>query len=168
MRRWFQENAHAYWAYEATDPGKDLLPLGYYRALGWLGWALGTDGVGFWVYTYHDLYWVSQQAHWSVVYVTNGEVVPSRRWEACRDGNEDYRMLYALREAIRAARDDDRVADAGRANALLEEAVANVAAWQIGTIDEITRTTREYELDFGLLQQYRRRIAEAIIGLHPH
>jgi outer membrane protein assembly factor BamB len=165
LRGWFQENARTLWAYEATDPGKDLLPLGYYRALGWLGWALGTEGVGFWVYKQDELYWTSQQAHYSVVYATNDQVEPSRRWEACRDGNEDYRMLYAFRQAIDAARDAGRLAEAAEAESLLMEAVEHVVAWQIGDIDEITRTTRPYELDFQTLRDYRRRIAHAIAAL---
>ncbi len=165
LRRWFQENARTLWAYEATEPGKDLLPLGYYRALGWLGWALGTRGVGFWVYKQDDLYFTSQQAHYSVVYATNDLVEPSRRWEACRDGNEDYRMLYAFREAIDAARVAGKTAEAANADALLSEAVADVASWQIGDIDEITRSTRAYELDFQTIQTYRRDIARAIAAL---
>lgn len=28
---WFQKNARVFWGYEATDPGKNLDPLAYYR-----------------------------------------------------------------------------------------------------------------------------------------
>jgi len=55
--RWFHENARTLWAYEATDPGKDLLPLGYYRAFAWLAWLYQLDGAGFWVYKYADPFW---------------------------------------------------------------------------------------------------------------
>ena len=40
-----------------------------------------------------------------------------------------------------------------------------VVGWQIGTIDEITRQTREYEIDYDMLMDYRKQIAERIIAL---
>ena len=162
---WFQKNAKTLWAYEATDPGKELLPLGYYRSLGWLAWDLGLSGAGFWVYKYHDLWWPLDVTNWAVVYPSGDEVVPSRRWEACRDGQEDYRALYLLREEIQKALDGRRLEDAKRGEALLEEAVENVAGWQVGVIDEITRQTRDYEIDYELLMDYRARIADMIIDL---
>ncbi len=163
--RWFQENAGTFWGYEATDPGKDLLPLGYYRGYAWLAWMFGLQGAGFWTYKYHDIWWPLETTHWSVVYQNGNEVVPSRRWEAVRDGQEDYRALYALREEIERARGEGRTEDANRAQALLDEAVENVIVWQARTIDEITRQTRDYELDYELLMQYRKRIAEDIVRL---
>jgi hypothetical protein len=162
---WFQKNAKTLWAYEATDPGKELLPLGYYRSLGWLAWDLGLSGGGFWVYKYHDLWWPLDVTNWAVVYPSGDEVVPSRRWEACRDGQEDYRALYLLREEIQKARDGRRMEDAERAEKLLEDAVEKVAGWQVGVIDEITRQTRDYEIDYQLLLDYRARIADMIIDL---
>ncbi len=162
---WFQENAKTLWAYEATDPGKELLPLGYYRGLGWLAWDLKLSGAGFWVYKYHDLWWPLDVGNWAVVYPSGDEVVPSRRWEACRDGQEDYRAMYVLREEIQKARDGHRLEDADRAEKLLDEAVEKVVGWQIGVIDEITRQTRDYEIDYQLLLEYRTKIAEMIIDL---
>ena len=165
LREWFQQNAKTLWAYEATDPGKELLPLGYYRSLGWLASKLQITGAGFWVYKYHDLWWPLEVGNWAVVYPAGDEVVPSRRWEATRDGQEDFLALHLLREEIRKAREGHRFEEADKAEALLNEALDNVAGWQIGTIDEITRQTRDYELDFDLLQEYRIKIAEAIIDL---
>jgi len=43
--------------------------------------------------------------------------------------------------------------------------VEQVAGWQIRNIDEITRQTREYEIDFNLIQQQRARIAAEIAAL---
>jgi len=165
LTKWFQDSARVLWAYEATDPGKDLLPLGYYRGYAWLAWMFGLDGAGFWCYKYNDIYWPLDTTHWSVVYQTGDEVAPSRRWEACRDGQEDYRLFCALREAIEEAREKGFAEEAGRAQALLDEAVARVVGWQAKTIDEVTRQTREYELDFDLLMRYRSEIGEAVIGL---
>jgi hypothetical protein len=47
----------------------------------------------------------------------------------------------------------------------LNEALDKVAGWQIGVIDEITRQTRDYELDYDLLMSYRAKIAGMIIEL---
>ncbi len=165
LRQWFKEHADAYWAYEATDPGKGLLPLGYYRGYAWLAWILGLDGAGFWVYKAFDIYWPLECSHWSVVYSTDDEVTPSRRWEAVRDGQEDYRLFYALREAIETARHAGHVEAADRAQTLLKQAVQEVVGWQIGTIDEITRRTRSYELDFTRLQHYRKLLGETLLNL---
>ena len=163
--KWFKENADDFWAYEATDPGKNLLPLGYYRANGWLAWMFGLEGAGFWVYKANDIWWPIQSGDWSVVYQTDDQVVPSRRWEASRDGVEDYRAFYVLAKEIEKARMAGRDAEADAAQALMDDAVENVVAWQAKTIDEITRQTREYEIDFEMLLEYRVRIANEIIRL---
>ena len=91
--------------------------------------------------------------------------MPSRRWEADRDGVEDYRALWLLRDEARKAAASGRSADANEANALIGEAVERVAGWQVGKIDEITRFTRPYEINFKLLLQYRTKIAEMILKL---
>lgn len=165
VREWFQQNAKTLWAYEATDPAKDLLPLGYYRGYGWIAWYLHLKGAGFWCYKAFDDWYPLESSHWSVVYPTNREVTPSRRWEACRDGQEDYRLFCALREAIQQARNRNHVQEADEAQALLDKAVEDVIAWQVRGIDEITRQTRDYELDYGKLVGYRAKIGDAIMGL---
>lgn len=163
--RWFQENARTLWAYEAADPGKDLLPLGYYRAFAWLAWLYKLDGAGFWVYKHGDLYWPLESANWEAVYPTNEAVVPSRRWEAVRDGQEDYRLLYALREQIARVRAAGHAEAAEEAQRLIDEAVERIVGWQARSIDEITRQTREYEIDFALLTEYRAKIGDMIVRL---
>jgi outer membrane protein assembly factor BamB len=165
LLQWCQDNARVFWRYEATDPGKDLLPLGYYRGYAWQAWHFGTQGAGFWCYQYYDIYWPLEQTHWSVVYQTNDEVVPSRRWEAVRDGQEDYRLFHALRTEIQSARAAGKAQAADEAQALLDQAVADVVGWQVYTIDEITRQTRDYELDYEMLLDYRGRIMEKILTL---
>jgi len=177
LLEWFRQNARHFWAYEATGPGKDLLPLGYYRAYGWLAWRLGVEGTGYWVYRGEDLWWPVGDTDYSAVYPTDRSVVPSRRWEADRDGVEDYRALYVLRREIEAARTAGRVEAADRAQALMDEAVENVGGWQMcaqprgmragprGVIDEITRQTRDYEVDFEVLLGYREAIAREIMRL---
>ena len=125
----------------------------------------GLEGAGFWVYKVNDIWWPIQSGDWSVVYQTGDQVVPSRRWEASRDGVEDYRALYVLAREVERARARGHDADADAAQALMDEAVENLVAWQAKTIDEITRQTREYEIDFDMLLEYRVRIANEIIRL---
>lgn len=155
-----------FWAYEATDPGKDLLPLGYYRAYAWLAMRFGLDGAGFWCYKYHDARWPLETTDWSVVYQSDDRVVPSRRWKACRDGQEDFRAMHALRRAAKDARAAGFDADADRAEALLAEALENIIGRQIREIDEITRQTRDYEVDFNAMPAYRERFAQEIMRLN--
>ncbi|MCC6797511.1 MAG: VCBS repeat-containing protein [Candidatus Hydrogenedentes bacterium] len=162
--KWFQENSRHFWAYEASGPGKEMLPLGYYRMYAWLAWNFGLEGAGYWVYRGEDTWW-PVGADWSAVYQTNEFVVPSRRYQADRDGVEDYRAFYVLRDEAKKARVAGHTAEADKADALIKEAVDKVVGWQIGTIDEITRFTRDYEIDFELLKQYREKIAKAIMEL---
>ncbi len=75
------------------------------------------------------------------------------------------RALYLLQAEIDRARHEGRDGDAESAQALLNEAVMNVACWQVGTIDEITRFTRDDEIDFDQLRDYRTRIALEIMRL---
>ncbi len=165
LLHWFQQNARTLWAYEATDPGKNLLPLGYYRAHAWTAWKLGLKGAGFWCYKFHDTWWPLETPDWSVVYQTGDQVTPSRRWEACRDGQEDYRALYALRAAAETARAAGRTAAADRTLAAIDEMADQVAGWQTRNIDEITRQTRDYEIDYNLIKQQRARIADEFKAL---
>ncbi len=163
--KWFQANAKRFWTYEAPGPAKDLPPLGHYRAFAWMAWKFGCEGVGYWVYRGEDNWWTFTNPDYSAVYQTNGQVTPSRRWEADRDGVEDYRALYVLREAATKARAAGRTAEADKAQTLMDEAIEQLIGWQVANIDEITRMTKDYELDFDKLMDYRTRIAEAIIEL---
>lgn len=165
---WFTRNAKRFWAYEAPGPAKDLLPLGHYRAFAWLAWRFGLEGAGYWVYRGEDNWQATGTTDYSAVYPARDGVVPSRRWEADRDGVEDYRALWLLREEIKQARTQGRTTDADRAQALMDRAVEDVVGWQIGKIDEITRMTRDYEIDFAKLCEYRVKIAEEIVRLQAN
>ncbi|HUT74695.1 MAG TPA: VCBS repeat-containing protein, partial [Armatimonadota bacterium] len=163
--KWFRENAKAFWFYEAAGEAKDLLPLGHYRIRPWLAWRFGATGSGFWVYKDLDMWWALDSEGYGAVYQTDKDVVTSRRWEAVRDGVEDWRALYVLREEIEKARASGRTAEADAAQALSDEAVEAIVGYSLKYIDEITRWTRDYEVDFNLFTDYRARIAEQIIRL---
>ncbi len=108
------------WTYACDGPGKTLSPNTYYRRLSWCAFDEGATGAGFW--TYADGYYFEQDMwndfdgsdpDFGVVYfawnapegIPRGEpIIPSRRWEAWREGTEDYEYLHRLREAINTAR----------------------------------------------------------------
>ena len=96
------------WTYECDDNAKHQSPLGYYRGQAWLAWHHGLTGIGFWSYcTSKDDPWYRADREYLLIYQGNG-VVPSKRWEAIRDGIEDYSMLATLRDAADKAQRDGR------------------------------------------------------------
>ena len=110
-----------YWTYTNTLSAgrpKSVSPYEEYRLPVWKAWELGMRGFGYWVYT-HGTNWQGHKAKrkspgWAVVYLANAKdapagitkkelVIPSKRWEATREGVEDYVCLYMLRDAIAQA-----------------------------------------------------------------
>jgi len=92
------------WTYECFANAKHQSPLAYYRGQAWLAWQHGLTGIGFWTYctSAENPWFVSPgRSEYTQVYPGNG-VVSSKRWEALRDGIEDYSLLTALREAVNA------------------------------------------------------------------
>ncbi len=90
------------WTYECDSNVKHQSPLGYYRAQAWLAWHHGMTGIGFWSYctSQDDPWFLPTLRHdYLMVYPGNG-VVSSKRWEAVRDGVEDYSMLSILRDIV--------------------------------------------------------------------
>ena len=162
---WFRRNARAFWSYEAPGPSRDLLPLGHYRGFAWLAWKYGTQGAGYWVYRDLDLWWPVQAGDYGAVYPAGDEVVASRRWEASRDGVEDYRAFHMLSREIAECRKAGLADPADRAERLMADAVEAVVGRQSRTIDEITRMTRDYEIDLDVLSNARLKIAREIIAL---
>jgi hypothetical protein len=119
------------WTYECDDNAKHQPPLGYYRGLAWLAWRHGLTGIGFWSYcTSQDDPWFVPKLRYDylLVYPGNG-VVSSKRWEAVRDGIEDYSMLAALRAKVAAAGVSAKAEDLAAARRLLGEAAAFVGGF---------------------------------------
>ena len=91
-----------WWLYgNPKSPAKLGSPLHDYRMLSWWAWHYGASGVGFWSYSdtggssaWDDI--DGRRPDWSVVYETPDGVVSSRRWEAFREGLEDYRLLSGV------------------------------------------------------------------------
>lgn len=86
-------------------------PYSAYRVAAWRIWKEGMTGFSYW--KYRDAMWDStgKGPNWAVVYrsdvadcppeVSKKElVIPSKRWEATREGVEDYVYLYLLNQGI--------------------------------------------------------------------
>ncbi len=96
----------AVWTYECDGNAKHQSPLGYYRGQAWLVWYRGLTGIGFWSYctSRFDPWFVPEGgSDYLLIYQGDG-VVTSKRWEAVRDGVEDYSMLWRLRQAVQQAK----------------------------------------------------------------
>ena len=114
------------WTYECEGNAKHQSPLGYYRAQSWLTWFRGLTGIGFWSYCTHnrDPWFMPTGSHdYLLIYSGNG-VVSSKRWEAIRDGIEDYGLLVQLQKAadLAAAKPEAAKAVAAARTILTEQA----------------------------------------------
>ena len=150
-----------FWIY-AHPPGSPVKahPYQYYRAPVWRIWKEGMTGSGVWKYRGARWDGSGKGFNWGMVYrsdtadcpadVSRRElVVPGKRWEAIREGVEDYAYLYLLEQA---ARDGAPGADAKKARALL-------AFW--------TEAVLKSEDDPRLAGEAKKRIMEALVEMSP-
>jgi len=119
----------AIWCYDCGVGTKAYSPLGWYRKKGWFAWQKGLPGFGFWSYNcmYNDVwddYDHLERGDASVVYSRGPNPIPSRRWEAFRDGVEDYCCLYLLDKVI--AKAGKKGLDVSEARALLNRSTSAV------------------------------------------
>ena len=77
-------------------------------------------------------------------YIGPKGLIPSRRWEAFREGLEDYEYFYLLEEAVKEAKQGVDTSSA----------------------EKLLRQIRE-KVDADLIYEYRRKIAREIIRLTP-
>ncbi len=131
LLEFFRRGSKMLWSYQVLSRGADAFAR--YRLSFWDCWQKGMTGQGFWdyadcggsVWNAHD----GGRTDYAVVYDGDAEeLIPSKRWEAWREGIEDYTYLWMLREAIAAGRGSE--ADRTAARRLLEERVGKVVAAQ--------------------------------------
>jgi hypothetical protein len=93
------------WTYECDDNVKHHSPVGYYRCQAWLAKSRSLTGIGFWSYcTSQDDPWFRPGVRHDYLMVYPGtDVVSSKRWEAVRDGVEDYTLLSLLEKRAEKA-----------------------------------------------------------------
>ncbi len=138
-----------YWHYEAGADQRNLDTLGYYRMKPWVAFQMGMTGGGYWVYSYSP-FWFFDPAmgtEYGTVYQTPQGPVTTKRWEASRDGAEDFELLWQVRALARARNDT-------AALRLLDEAVAFVTAGQ-ETASDIGRQVEPFAPDYSRWMQYR-------------
>jgi len=126
-----KRSGKAVWMYECADDAKHQTSLGYYRGQAWLAWRHGMTGIGFWSYcTSQDDPWFVPKLRYDylLVYPGNG-VVSSKRWEAVRDGIEDYAMLALLRQKLQAGKTSAKAEDIAAAERLLGEEASRVGGF---------------------------------------
>jgi len=108
------------WLYDGIGPGKANDPYSYYRLMSWWAFKFGITGAGFWVYVdpTKEQNWDDTgmaMGHYGVVYGASAntdyksseQIIPSRRWEAWREGVEDYVYLKRFEEIIRKLNKND-------------------------------------------------------------
>jgi len=166
LLEFYQQDAGAQvWAYEAPGPTKLLKPLGLYRMQPWLAFRYGLTGCGMWTYNFKDIWPTRQPApfhhSYSIIYEDGHSIVTSRRWEAYRDGVEDFNLLTLLREAIAAAPDSPQRQKAAER---LETAVQKITAKQ-ERANSNSRLNIEYDPDYGELLQLRTELIQVLEGL---
>ena len=163
-----QEYPFQAWTYACSGPGRLKAPDTYYRNLSWETFRMGATGTGFWCYGYGNL-WDAYEGglHYGVAYsvknappgVTRAEpIIPSRRWEAFREGTEDFEYLHQLQRAIAEAGEAGVAApERARAATLLKDTVDNV----LTTPDDSSRYDRGRRAFTGAILDLRRRISAA-------
>jgi outer membrane protein assembly factor BamB len=139
-----------------TPPGncRILRPLGFYRGQAWLALHWGITGGGWWVYHGTDLWATlpSKEPDFGAVAWDGRELVTSRRWEANRDGIEDFNAVAMLQDLLAEKPDD-------QAQKVLDEAIAFVVK---ETLTGMPREAADYDFDYSEFMNHRTAIREAL------
>ncbi len=154
-----------WWHYEAPADQRNLDPLGFYRMQPWMAFRHGMQGAGYWVHSY-DPYWFDEpgtSSEYGAVYMTDGRPVPTKRWEATREGIEDYELLSMVSDRARAS----DASAAAEARTVLTEAVEYVTTGQWETSD-IGRQTEPVCPDYTRWMGYRHRLIALLERLWDH
>jgi hypothetical protein len=152
-RKIFEQGA--YWHYEAPAEQRNLDTLGYYRMKPWVAFQMGMTGGGYWVYSGGPFWFFDQSmgTEYGTVYQTPQGPVTTKRWEASRDGAEDFELLWQVRDLARGRNDT-------AALRLLDEAVAFVTAGQ-ENVSDISRQVEPFAPDYQRWMRYRAELIAA-------
>lgn len=124
--QFFREGSEILWAYQVLPKGSGAFEA--YRLSFWRLWDEDVTGQGFWAYaSARGSAWNPwEEDHHDYAPIYDGdprELIPSVRWEAWREGVEDYTLLWMLERAI----EEDEHDDPGSAKRAVEEAVDALA-----------------------------------------
>jgi hypothetical protein len=129
-----------------TGPNlKNMNLIGDYRAAGPFAFRHGGTGIGYWCYNLGGDPWGRIDAEYMLVYPGRTKPITSRRWEAVREGIEDYRILGALKKRLSATGPDKlRADDSDRIKHLLEVTLPDMVDQ---SLEEMTRGLNRDVLD---------------------
>ena len=156
LKKIFQHGKQ-YWHYEAPGDQRLLDPLGFYRVKPWVAFQMGMTGGGYWVYSSTE-FWFSKPGEgteYGSVYPTDRGPVTTKRWEASRDGIQDFECLWLLRKTAERS----PPAKQQEAQALLDDAVRFVTRGQ-EKVTDISRHVRPYTPDYQQWMAYRQRLIQ--------
>lgn len=163
------------WTYECQGNAKHQSPLGYYRAQAWLAWQHGLTGIGFWSYctSAYDPWYIPEGGQdYLLIYQGDG-VVSSKRWEAIRDGIEDYSLLVQLRKALEHSAKNKKTASIAAARKLLSDEAAKIAQFcgidsdgTLPAVNGLAATRKIADKRRLKIQTVRRKIAALLQEFH--
>jgi len=169
LLNYFQSLNKRLWFYEAPSPARTFHPLGHYRIQPWLAFDYGLTGSGYWCYHYNQKtnLWRLKTAYppptasYTVVYNDGQNVIPSRRWEASRDGIEEYHLLMMLKRKIakfkKGSKQQRELAD--EAESYMNMAVKRITA-HVKQIEEINREFIPYDVEFKYYSEAREKLID--------
>jgi hypothetical protein len=79
---------------------KNINLIGQFRISALAAFRWNATGIGYWCYNIGDDMWGRNTLEYPLVYKGVTKPINSRRWEAVREGIEDYRILFNLRAAL--------------------------------------------------------------------
>ncbi len=134
-----------------TPPGgpRTLRPSGFYRSQPWLALHWGIEGGGWYAYQVNDLF-TSGEPGYGGVHIDELGLVTSRRWEAMRDGIEDFNIVSYLRGLAKQKGDH-------QALSATDAAVAYIAGH---VLTGATLEAAEYDFRYTEFMAYRAKIRE--------
>jgi outer membrane protein assembly factor BamB len=91
---------------------KNVNLVAQYRIAALFAFRHRATGIGFWCYNQGGDPWGRLDMEYMLVYPGNGKPVTSRRWEAVREGVEDYRILASLAKSAEGVGAANITADA--------------------------------------------------------
>lgn len=110
--RMLKEAGEEVWAYFCGRNMRTVDPTLRYRSCGWFAWKYELAGATFWnsVVNSGDRWteFDGRGGEFATVFPTSRGYVNTRRWEAFRDGIEDYQYLHLLRQLAQNAPEDQK------------------------------------------------------------
>ncbi|MEK7719104.1 MAG: PQQ-binding-like beta-propeller repeat protein [Bacteroidota bacterium] len=79
---------------------KGINIVGQFRISALAAFIWNATGIGYWSYNLGDDMWGRTMMEYPLVYKGAGKPINSRRWEAVREGIEDYRILVSLKAKL--------------------------------------------------------------------